>query len=280
MKIKCNAKVNLCLAVTGKRADGYHIIDSVMQSISLYDTLTLEKADGIKVVCSKSEFSGEKNIAYKAAKAFFDYTGISGGIDIFINKGIPDAGGLGGGSSDAAGVILGLDKLYDTKLTEDELLKIGLSVGADVPFCIFGGTARVGGIGEVLHRLPAIKDLFFIIAKNGTKPSTGEMYKQLDSIENPVLPDTASFVSALLEGGFNKAAGYIGNSFATLTGVFGIDEALKDTAYIALCLSGSGPCVFAAYNGEADADKALNILKSQDIEAYKAMPVEIGIEII
>lgn len=280
MKIMCNAKVNLCLAVTGKRADGYHIIDSVMQSISLYDTLTLRKSDDIKVVCSKSEFSGEKNIAHKAAKAFFDYTGILGGIEIFIDKGIPDAGGLGGGSSDAAGVILGLDKLYNTKLGLDELLKIGLSVGADVPFCIFGGTARVGGIGEQLCRLPDIKDLYFIIAKNGRKPSTGEMYKQLDSIENPILPDTQGFVDALLNGGFNKAAGYIGNSFEALTGVFGIDAALKDTNYTALCLSGSGPCVFVAYNNECDSSRALNILKAKNIEAYIATPVETGIEII
>jgi 4-diphosphocytidyl-2-C-methyl-D-erythritol kinase len=266
--------------VTGKRADGYHIIDSVMQSISLYDTLTLRKFDNIKVVCSKSEFSGEKNIAFTAAKAFFDYTKISGGADIFIEKGIPDAGGLGGGSSDAAGVILGLDKLYNTKLSLDELLKIGLSVGADVPFCVFGGTARVGGIGEELYRLPSIKGLYFIIAKNGTKPSTGEMYRQLDSIENPVLPDTQGFINALLNDGFNKAAGYIGNSFEALTGVFGIDEALADTNYTALCLSGSGPCVFAAYSNECDANKALNILKVQNIEAYIATPAESGIEIM
>ena len=280
MKVECNAKINLCLAVTGKREDGYHFIDSVMQSVSLFDTLTVEKADEINVTCSKSEFSGQKNIAYTAAKAFFEFSGVSGGADIYIEKGIPDAGGLGGGSSDAAGVILALDKIYNTNLKLDELLKIGLSVGADVPFCIVGGTLRVGGIGEKLKPLPPLKDIFFVVAKNGEKPSTKEMYQRLDGDKNPIFVDTQSFVKELSSKGFSSAAKYIDNSFKAVTGLFGIDEILKDTNSLAICLSGSGPSVFAAYKNENDADNALKILKDKKIEAYKTVPLEKGINIM
>ncbi|MBQ5591309.1 MAG: 4-(cytidine 5'-diphospho)-2-C-methyl-D-erythritol kinase [Clostridia bacterium] len=279
MNVKCNAKINLCLAVKSKRDDGYHILDSVMQSIDLFDTLNIKKADTISVICSKSEFSGEKNIAFSAAKAFFDYTGISGGAEIYIEKGIPDAGGLGGGSSDAAGVILALDKIYNTNLKLDDLIKIGVLVGADVPFCIIGGTARVGGIGEILEPLKPLKDIFFVVAKNGEKPSTKEMYQRLDSIENPMFVDTESFASNLSKNGFSSAAKYIDNSFKAVTGLFSIDEILKDTNSLVICLSGSGPCVFAAYQNESDADKALKILKDRKIEAYKTVPADKGVTI-
>ena len=280
MKVECNAKINLCLAVTGKREDGYHFLDSVMQSVSLFDTLTIEKADEITVTCSKAEFSGKKNIAYSAAKAFFEFVRISGGADIYIEKGIPDAGGLGGGSSDAAGVILALDKIYNTNLKLEELLKIGLSVGADVPFCILGGTLRVGGIGEELKPLGPLKDIFFVVAKNGEKPSTKEMYQRFDGDKNPMVVDTESFVKELSSNGFRAAAKYIDNSFKSVTGLFGIDEILKDTNSLALCLSGSGPCVFAAYQTQEEADNAIEILKNNKIIAYKTVPLEKGINII
>lgn len=280
MKLRCNAKLNLCLAVTGKREDGYHFLDSVMQSISLYDTLSVEKANEIIVKCSKSEFDGEKNIAYSAAKAFFDFTGVSGGADIYIEKGIPDAGGLGGGSSDAAGVIIALNEIYNTGLELNSLLEIGLKVGADVPFCIFGGTARVKGIGEMLERLDGVKKLYFVVAKNGTKPSTAEMYKQLDEIKNPIIPNTELFAKKLVSGDMLGAAGIMGNSFQSVTGLFGIDQILKNTNALKICLSGSGPCVFAMYENEAMADTALKMLKSKKIEAYKAVSKQIGVEIM
>ena len=140
LKIKANAKINLSLSVLGKRKDGYHELDTVMQSISLYDTVYIEKGDKITGECG--EFGGEDNIAFKAAAAFFKVCSINGGANIKIEKRRPSAAGMGGGSADAAAVLVGLNKLYKTKLSYEKLLSIAVKLGADVPFLICGGSAR------------------------------------------------------------------------------------------------------------------------------------------
>ncbi|MBR4073068.1 MAG: 4-(cytidine 5'-diphospho)-2-C-methyl-D-erythritol kinase [Clostridia bacterium] len=272
MKISCNAKINLSLGITAKRDDGYHLIDSVMQSVSIRDELTVNAADEITVICSKKEYSGEKNIAYTAAKEFFAATNISGGAKIYIEKGIPDTAGMGGGSADAAAVITALDKIYGTQLSLEELCKIGLKVGADVPFCFIGGTVRVRGIGDILEPLPHLTDLYFVITKNGTKISTKDMYKKFDAIEKPFIPNTDLLIKGITENDINTIAYNIGNSFEEITGLYGIDEILGDTSPLAVSLSGSGPTVFGVYSDEESADKAFSILKSKGIEVYKAKP--------
>ena len=163
LKIKAAAKINLSLSVTGRREDGYHNIDTVMQSVSLYDVLTVIKADKITVECG--EMSGEKNIAFKAARLFFEHIETDGGAFIQIEKNIPEEAGLGGGSADAAAVLAGLDRIYNTGLSYETLKALAVRLGADVPFMLRGGTARATGIGEVLEPLPALWDCFFIIAK-------------------------------------------------------------------------------------------------------------------
>ena len=181
MKIKANAKINLTLDVLGKRDDGYHLIDSVFQSVSLGDIVTVNKCDVIRVDCTDSTICDESNIAYKAAKMLKDEFNLPGGISIQLKKVIPVAAGMAGGSSDAAAVLVALNKLYETNLSEDELCEIGLSVGADVPFCIIGGTARVGGIGEKMEKLPDMPQCAIIIIKHGQKLSTADMYRQVDA---------------------------------------------------------------------------------------------------
>ena len=136
LEIKAAAKINLSLSVTGIRGDGYHNIDTVMQSVSLYDTLTVSRADKITVECG--EMSGERNIAFKAAKLFFEHTGICGGAFIKIEKNIPDGAGLGGGSADAAAVLAGLDRIYNTGLSYETLSGLAARLGADVPFMLRG----------------------------------------------------------------------------------------------------------------------------------------------
>ena len=158
MKVKACAKINLTLDIVGKRCDGYHLIDSVFQSVSIFDELCVEKGDGITVKCSVGSIDNKDNIVCKAAEKFFENTKINGGAAIEIKKNIPLAAGLGGGSADAAAVIVALDRLYETKLSNEQICSIGLSVGADVPFCTVGGTARVGGIGEIVEKLPDIPD--------------------------------------------------------------------------------------------------------------------------
>lgn len=280
MKLKCNAKINLCLEVKGKREDGYHLLDGVMQSVDIFDIVTVNKSEQLNVICSVAEFSGEKNITYTAAKMFFEYTNLTGGAEINIEKGIPDAAGLGSGSADAAGVILALNEIYKTNLSKSELLEIALKVGADVPFFIEGGTMRARGVGEILESLPTPKNIYFIIAKNGVKPSTAQMYKQLDNSKTGYLSNTEEFVESLFSGDIDLTLKNIENSFQTVTGLYEIDEILKDTGFDAICLSGSGPSVFAVYKDKNNAESALNLLKLKGITAFLAVPTSQAIEII
>ncbi|MBQ1183634.1 MAG: 4-(cytidine 5'-diphospho)-2-C-methyl-D-erythritol kinase, partial [Clostridia bacterium] len=167
MKIKAFAKVNLSLDVTGKRADGYHTLCSVFQSVSLCDIVEIEKSDSISVKCSDTSLNGEDNLCNTAAVKFFQAAGILGGADIFIEKHIPLAAGLGGGSADAGAVLKGLNELYGNPLSEKKLLEIALSLGADVPFCMVGGTKLCEGIGEIMTELSPLPECYIVIAKKG-----------------------------------------------------------------------------------------------------------------
>ncbi|MBP0959505.1 MAG: 4-(cytidine 5'-diphospho)-2-C-methyl-D-erythritol kinase, partial [Oscillospiraceae bacterium] len=159
ISVKANAKINLGLDIVGIRDDGYHLLKTVMQSVSLYDIIALEKANDISVICSDETLPcGEQNLAFKAAKLFFEETKIVGGVKISIEKNIPSQAGLGGGSADAAGTIFALNKLYNADLSDEKLCEIGEKVGSDVPFCIVGGTKLCEGIGERLTSLKPVSD--------------------------------------------------------------------------------------------------------------------------
>ena len=179
------AKINFYLDVTEKRADGYHEIVSVMQSVSLADIVTLERADELTVFCDHPALPGGKeNLAFRAAEAFFRETGMAGGAAIRIQKRIPVAAGLAGGSTDAAAVLRGLNRLYGTELPDAVLCGIGKTLGADIPFCICGGTALTRGIGEKLFSLPSPGKCYFVIAKGETGIPTAAAYAALDQKYN------------------------------------------------------------------------------------------------
>ena len=250
--LKANAKLNLTLDICGKRDDGYHLLDSVMQSISLYDTVTLQIADKISVCCDYEEINGEDNIAYLSAVKFFEYVGISGGVKISINKTIPLASGMGGGSADAAAVICGLNELYKTDLDVSELCKIGVTVGADVPFCIIGGTARVGGIGEKVEKLPDIPKCYIVVVKAGEKSSTKDMYKKLDSI-NCLPLKTEEMIKAIKNRSIKDISLNCSNAFSSVFDYGDIKKIFIKTKPLGISLSGSGPTVFGIYN---DKEKA------------------------
>ena len=169
MKVKAYAKINLTLDVTGKREDGFHTLDTVMQSVSLYDELELARVDepGVHLLCSKEYLPVDtKNTAYRAAQYFLERCGLrEEGVSISIRKRIPSRAGMGGGSADAAGVLRGLDELYSTKLGIPALMELGAQVGADVPFCVHGGTCRCTGVGDILEPVPAMPDCFLLICK-------------------------------------------------------------------------------------------------------------------
>ena len=273
IKLKANAKINLSLYIKGKREDGYHYIDTVMQSVSLHDTLKIKKADKITLKCSKKDLSGEENLGFKAARLFFEETQIPGGVSIYIRKRIPEAAGLGGGSADAAGVLLGLNELYNAGLSSEKLEEMAASLGADVPFFVKGGTQRSTGIGEILEELKPFKSGYFVLAKWGTKPSTGEMYRRLDSKETTFI-DIDSSVKYAEENDLKELCKYLNNSFNEVWEDKSLQKLLESFNPLGVGLSGSGPTCFAVFEDLKGAKKCEKALKSKKITVFTVCPTE------
>ncbi len=275
MKLKANAKINFSLSVCGKREDGYHLIDTVMHSVNLYDTVFIETSDKIKVICG--DLGQEENIAYKAAKLFFETVKITGGCQIEIKKQIPLSAGLGGGSADAAAVLLGLNKLYETHLSYETLCSMALQLGADVPFFIKGGCMRSEGIGEILTPAVPLKKGYILLAKADQKPSTGEMYRRLDAMET-VLADTNAVLSALENNDFKDLSCHLYNAFEMVWPQSAVKAELLKTNAECVALTGSGPTWFAVYADEQKALNAKKALEVKNIPSWLCRPCDYAIE--
>ncbi len=271
MKIKANAKINISLSLCGKREDGYHYIDTVMQSVGLFDELVIEKNDIIEVFCDKYDIPQEENIAFRTAKLFFDDYKIKGGARIKIKKNIPAAAGLGGGSADAAAVLMGLNRLYSADIPEEKLCKTALKLGADVPFFIKGGCARAQGIGEKLTTIKPLQKGYILLAKAEDKPSTAEMYRIVDSKE-PIFCDTPSVIKAVESNNLQELANYIANSFETVWKDSFVKKSLLSLSPIMVSLSGSGPTWFALFEDVHKAEQAQRELSKQKIECWLVTP--------
>lgn len=248
------AKINLTLDVLGKRPDGYHDVEMIMQTVSLHDTVTVDKTDnGITIETNLVYLPvNEKNIAYKAAVAFFEHTKIDGGCSISIEKNIPVAAGLAGGSGNAAAVLCALDRLYNTNLPLSTLKTIGATLGADVPYCFSGGTALATGIGEVLTPLPSIPKCTILMVKPAISVSTGAIYEAIDSAPIEKRPDTNAMISAINSGDINAIADNLSNVMGTVTEnmhpiVRGIRRKMILNGAIGAVMSGSGPTVFGIF---------------------------------
>ncbi|MDE7304261.1 MAG: 4-(cytidine 5'-diphospho)-2-C-methyl-D-erythritol kinase [Oscillospiraceae bacterium] len=275
------AKINLTLDVTGKRQDGYHTLDSIMQSISLCDTVEISANNSglITVDCTDKSVpcgeTAERNIAYKAAAAFYSYVGISDiGIHISIEKHIPSEAGLGGGSSDGAAVIVGMNKLYGTNLSDKQLCEIGIRVGADVPFCIIGGTKLCCGIGEDISPSPPLEDCFIVIGKGSSGISTKKAYEKIDS-----LTSSERLNSKLYDGSLSSLAKAGGNIFERVTDNSDVSEIKRinaecGSAYSAM--SGSGSAVFGLYRKRTDAEKCISLLREKSFFAEICTPLPYG----
>ncbi|MBO4467984.1 MAG: 4-(cytidine 5'-diphospho)-2-C-methyl-D-erythritol kinase [Clostridia bacterium] len=275
MKLLANAKLNLTLDIAGKREDGYHLIDSVFQSISLCDEINIEKADAVSVVFSEKSIPANESVAYRSARAFFEFTGLKGGAKIYIKNNIPTGSGMGGGSSDAAAVLKGLDSLYGTRLTTDELINIAAPIGADIPFCLVGGTARVSGIGEKVSPLPSIGEYPIIIIKDKEKSSTADMYRSLDNIKKP--PEkTALLIKAIKNGDNKEIFKNISNAFSGVTDIEKERSDLTNSGASAVGLTGSGPSVFGIFRSKDIRNKAFDTL-SKNHKCFKAEFSEKGI---
>lgn len=270
--LTANAKINIILSVESKRDDGYHLLDSVFQSVSLGDRLKLTKSENISIRSNVKELENEANIAFKAAELFFRETALKGGVKIRLIKRIPTAAGVGGGSADAAAVLLGLDRLYGTKLSKERLMNMALNLGADVPFFLEGGTVRASGVGERLERLPDFKEGFFILLKTEAKPSTKEMYDKLDA-ENPPKPKVDEFVRELSSGNINNAIKLFDNSFKACWRNSKTEQILKETAD-SVSLSGSGPTWFGFYEDERTAQRAYKKLKKLYEDCFLVRPAD------
>lgn len=275
------AKINLTLNVTGKRSDGYHDLCTIMQSISLCDTLEISanRSGLITVDCTDKTVPcgnmAEKNIAFKAAKAFYDYTNISDiGLHIKIEKHIPSEAGLGGGSSDGAAVIIGMNKLYGTYLSDEKLCRIGLKVGADVPFCIAGGTKLCRGIGENISPALPLEDCFIVIGKGSGGISTKEAYEKIDRLNNYNVSDPS-----LYDGTLSSLGKSGGNIFEKVTESSDVSEIKKICTELGAeysAMSGSGSAVFGLFINRQDAEKCFLYLKERDFFAEVCKPLPHG----
>ncbi len=286
VKAKVYAKLNLSLDITGKRPDGYHTLSSVMQSVSLYDTVAVSSGRSCKaelsLTCSNGTICGEDNLAFVAARRFFDKAGILPDADIYIEKHIPLAGGLGGGSADAAAVLSLLNSAWGEPLSDREVFDIALSLGADVPFCLYGGTKLAEGIGEVLTPLKSLPECPMLIAKKGVKSSTGAMYKALDSAENLKKSNFQIIRSGLERGDIDTISKGLYNCFETVCGQESLNvkaEMLKLGAVYA-GLSGAGPSVFGIFKTDGDRDNAAEVLKSLGCEVFACKPTNKAFDII
>ncbi len=278
------AKINLMLDILARLDNGYHSLFMLMQSVDLYDTVTVETTDGgdIKITSSEEGIPCDKrNIAYKAAEAFFKSTGVKNkGISIHIEKRIPFAAGMAGGSADGAAVIAALNDIYETALTQQELCAIGLKVGADVPFCLTGGTCLAQNVGEILSPLPALEECYIVLAKPERGVSTKEAFAAFDTADNIRHLDTCGMLYAASTGDLYEICKRTKNVFEQLIEVperVPIKSTLNRHGAISACMSGSGPTVYGIFDDESKAQSAAEALKSIVKDIHITKPVKKGL---
>lgn len=255
MKIKAYAKINIALDVVEKREDGYHLLRMIMQTIDLYDTIIIDKIDsGIKLKCNKHYVpTDERNLAYKAAKLFMETYSINQGVEIDLVKNIPVSAGLAGGSTNAAGVLKLMNKIFNINASEDELKALGLKLGADVPYCISGGTALCEGIGEKITQLKPFKDKILVLIKPPFGVSTREVYKEFNLSKAIFHPKIEGLIKAMEKDDIYFVADNMKNLLENVTlkrhrVITNIKEEVKSNGCIGTMMSGSGPTVFAFFD--------------------------------
>lgn len=272
------AKINLTLDVAGRRSDGYHTIVTVMQSISLSDTVFIEQNDSGKLLfeCRADGIpDGKENIAYKAAEAFLNYSNVScGGLYISVHKHIPFQAGLGGGSADCAAVLVGLNKLLGTDYSKNKLCEIGVKLGADVPFCITGGTKLCRGIGEDISPAPPLEDCFIVIGKGSSGISTKKAYEKINLLDNYNVSDPSLYDGTLSSLG--KAGGNIFERVTESNDVSEIKSIFTECGAEYSAMSGSGSAVFGLFVNRKDAEKCFLQLKKRDFFAEICKPLPHG----
>ncbi len=270
------AKINLSLDILGKLPNGYHSVKMVMQEIPLCDEISVEITDGnsIEIVCDKQGVpTDSSNSAFKAAKLFLEKTELSAGVRITINKKIPAAAGMAGGSTDAAAVFKLLNEMFAYPLNESEILDLCLKIGADVPFCYLGGCALSEGIGEILTPITPLKNAILVIAKPQFEVSTKWVYQNF-KIENvKIHPDTDSVIKAIADSDLGTLSRSSANVLETVTEtehpiISDYKRLLKENGAIMAMMSGSGPTVFGIFDNQSLADSAYSVLKELTPDSF------------
>ncbi len=272
IKLKAMAKINLGLDVVRKREDGYHEVRMIMQTIRMYDQimLTEQKEPGIKVKTNVSFLPvNEDNLVYKAAKLLMDEFQVTSGVEIDLRKFIPTAAGMGGGSSDAAAVLVGVNRMFKLGLSKQQLMERSVPIGADVPFCVLRGTALAEGIGEVLTPLPPLPKCFVLIAKPPINVSTKFVYTNLRANELTWHPDIDGQIQALRDGDLEEVCRKMGNVLENVTIpaypiISTIKEKMLQCGAVNAMMSGSGPTVFGIFSEREQAEKAAELLREEE----------------
>ncbi|MDB2085576.1 4-(cytidine 5'-diphospho)-2-C-methyl-D-erythritol kinase [Clostridium paraputrificum] len=270
MREKAYAKVNITLDVVGKREDGYHLLKMIMQNIDIYDVITIEKIEsGIEITCNKPYVpTDERNLAYKAAKLFKDTFNITSGVSINIKKNIPVAAGLAGGSTDCAAVLKIMNKLFQVNADNEKLMELGVKLGADVPYCINGGTALCEGIGEILTPLKPFKNHIIVLVKPPFGVSTKDVYKNFDLGRVKNHPETDKVVTYMNEDNLYEVAKNMKNLLENVTlkkhkVISSIKSEMESLGAIKAMMSGSGPTVFAFFDDMMKAQRCYDEMKKK-----------------
>ncbi len=280
---KAYAKINLGLDVIGRRDDGYHLVRMIMQNVDIYDTLTFRaKSGGDICLISGSDKvpSDENNLVYKVARQLKDEYDVQEGADIKLEKRIPVAAGMAGGSTDAAAAYLALNELWGLKLSRERLCELAVKLGADIPYCIIGGTALSEGIGEKLTTIKDVPDCHLVVAKPDIDVSTGWVYRELDSHEIDKHPDIDGIRKAIEDGDLRGMCTLIDNVLERVTiSKYGIireiEELLEENGAIKAFMTGSGPTVFAVYDDPAKAEQGYEAIKKSVLapEIFLTKPI-------
>lgn len=284
--VKAYAKINLMLDILSALPDGYHDLFMIMQSVGIYDRVTVSKTDskGIEITCTKEGVpTDERNIVHKAATGFFADTDIENtGISVHIEKNIPRAAGLAGGSADGAAVLVALNELFSAGLSQKELAQTGGKIGADIPFCIMGGTMAAQYTGTVLSFLPDIEAENIVIVKPKQDVSTGEAYAAFDSAERVRHLDTRGMLIAAATQDKKGIFDRVDNVFEQFIDVpdrVVIKSLMRKHGCECCCMSGSGPSVFGIFEKKEDAERCLEELKKDYDEVFLCPAVGKGCEV-
>ena len=268
---KAYAKINLGLDVTGRLPNGYHEVRMIMQTVGIYDVLRFEKKDsGIEISTDSGELPiNEDNLIYKAAKLMMDRFNVTEGVRIHLTKNIPIAAGMAGGSTDAAATLNGLNELFELGADDETLREIGVKIGADVPYCVMGGTALAEGIGEKLTALKKAPDCFLLVEKPDINVSTKYVYEHLDAMETLDHPDIDGMINAIEEENLDGVVSRLKNVLESVTVqqypiISEIKEDMYELGAKGCLMSGSGPTVFGIFTDEQMAKDAFAELKKRN----------------